>query len=89
MTPEDSTQGGSSGVEARYRARIDSMSIAERVQRAADLFAWSRGFVTRQLFSELGPVTPERLKWEVALRQYGSDPRVRLMIEGILARVPR
>ena len=36
-------------IEALYRERIDRMTIAERVQRAAELFAWSRGFVARQV----------------------------------------
>jgi len=76
-------------VEARYRERIDRMTIGDRVRRAAELYAWSRGFVTRQVLAELGPLSTERLKWEVALRQYGADPRVRSMIERLLARARR
>ena len=76
-------------VEIRYRKQIDRMSIAERVERAAALLAWSRGFLERQVIAELGALPAERLKWEVALRQYGSDPATRSMIERILARAPR
>lgn len=76
-------------VEARYRGRIDRMTIAERVERAAELYAWSRAFVARQVVAELGPLPPERLKWEVARRQYRADPSARAMIERILARAPR
>jgi len=76
-------------VEALYRERIDRMTIAERVQRAADLFAWSRGFVERQVVAESGALSNERLKWEVALRQYGADPVVRSMIERMLALASR
>jgi hypothetical protein len=74
------------GIDALYRERIDRMTIAERVQRAAGLFAWSRDFVARQVVVERGPLGRERLKWEVALRQYGADPIVRSMIERMLAR---
>jgi hypothetical protein len=77
------------GIEALYRERIDRMTIAERVQRAAELFAWSRGFVARQVVAENGALSGERLKWEVALRQYGADPKVRSMIERMLARASR
>lgn len=74
-------------VEAEYRARIDSMTISERVQRAGELLAWARGFVGRQILAERGPLSDERLKWEIALRQYGADPVTRSLIEGIRARV--
>jgi len=81
--------GAHPGIEALYRERIDRMSIAERVQRAEALFAWSRGFVARQVAAESGPLPDGRLKWEVALRQYGADPAVRSMIERMLARAAR
>ena len=74
-------------VELEYRKRIDAMTIAERVHRAEDLLAWARGFIARQILEERGPLGPERLKWEVALRQYGADPIVRSLIEGIRDRV--
>ncbi len=73
-------------VEALYRERIDRMTITERVLRAAALFAWSRSFVARQVIAENGAVPIERLKWEVALRQYGADPAARSMIERMLSR---
>lgn len=79
----------SQSVGALYRERIDRMTIAERVQRAAELFAWSRGFVQRQILSENGTLSGDRLKWEVALRQYGSDATARAMILRMLARAPR
>ncbi len=76
-------------LEALYRERIDRMTIAERVERASALLAWSRGFVARQVVAEHGALSSERLKWEVALREYGSDPTVRSMIERMLARASR
>ena len=74
-------------VEFEYRRRIDAMTIAERVQRAADLLAWRRGFIARQILAERGSLSQERLEWEVALRRYGADPIARSLIEGVRARV--
>ena len=74
-------------VDTEYRKRIAAMTIAERVQRAEDMLAWARGFIARQIVAERGPLSAERLKWEVALRQYGADPITRSLIEGIRARV--
>ena len=74
-------------VESEYRKRIDAMTIAQRVQRAVEMLAWARGFVARQVLAELGSLPEERLKWEVALRQYGADPMARSLIEEMLARV--
>ena len=74
-------------VDLEYRKRIDAMTIAQRVERAADLLGWARGFIARQVLAERGPLSEERLKWEIALRQYGADPIARSSIEGILARV--
>ena len=75
-------------IEIDYRERIDSMTISERVQRAEALLSWARGFVARQILAEQGPLSDDRLKWEVALRQYGADPATRGMIErmGVRAR---
>ena len=74
-------------VDVEYRKRIDAMTISQRVQLAAGLFAWARGFVARQVLAEQGSLSDERLKWEIALRQYGADPRASSLIEGVRARV--
>jgi len=71
----------------QYQARIDALSPCERVQRATAMFQWSREIIARRIVAELGPMSPERLKWEVALRQYGADPRTRAMIQRRLASV--
>jgi len=75
-------------IEVEYRRRIDSMTISDRVQRAEALLSWARGFVARQILAERGPLSDERLKWEVALRRYGADPATRALIErmGVRAR---
>jgi len=73
-------------IEVEYRRRIDAMTISDRVQRAEALLSWARGFVARQILAERGPLSDERLKWEVALRQYGADPATRAMIERMRVR---
>ena len=75
-------------VEREYQARIDAMSIAEKVARAAAMLRWAREMIAREIQSAKPGISAERLKWEVALRQYGSEPQVRALIESMLARVP-
>lgn len=74
-------------IDSEYQKRIDAMTIAERVSRAEGLLAWARGFIARQILKERGPLSDERIKWEVALRQYGADPVARSLIEEMRARV--
>ncbi len=45
--------------------------------------------LARQITAEMGEMSDERLKLEVALRQYGSEPAVRAMIEERLKHVSR
>ncbi len=61
-------------VEREYQARIDSMSIAEKMQRSMAMLKWAREMIAREILKENPDMSPERLKWEVALRQYGSEP---------------
>jgi hypothetical protein len=74
-------------VERKYQERIDALTPKERVARAVALFHWARETIGRQIVAELGPMSHERLKWLVAMRQYGSDPATRAMIERMLERV--
>lgn len=78
-----------STVELKYRELIDAMTPKERIARAAALFQWSREAIARRIVAESGPTDPERLKWHVALRQYGADPTTRKLIQRILHNVPR
>ncbi len=75
-------------VEQLYHERIDAMSPKERVARAAEMLQWARQTLARQIVAESGPMSDERLKWLVAMRQYGADPTTRTMIEKVLKRVP-
>ena len=72
-----------------YRARVEAMTAQERIGRAESLFAWSRGLLARSIIATKGPLTEDRLKWEVALRQYGSDRRARRLIDELRTRAAR
>ena len=51
------------------------------------MLKWARDLLARQVVSELGVVSEERLRWEVALRLYRADPVCCRMIERELADV--
>ncbi len=76
-----------SSIEIEYQSRMAALTGAERVARSSALLKWSREMIARQITAEKGPLPEERLKWEVALRLYGSDRVARPMIERILADV--
>lgn len=63
------------------------MTGKERVSRSLALLQWSREMIARQITTEKGAISEERLKWEVALRLYGGDHVARRMIESKLADV--
>ena len=76
-------------IEQQYQARMDSLSAAERIERCAAMFQWTRELLGRQITAESGPLPAERLKWEVAKRLYGADPAARAFIDRKLADVSR
>jgi hypothetical protein len=76
-------------IELKYRELIDALPPKERVARAASLFQWTREAIARQIVADLGPISPERLKWLVAQRQYCADPATEKLIAKVLAYVPR
>lgn len=75
-------------VESRYLDRMDALTPKERVARAASMFQWAREIIARQILSDLGPMSPERLKWMVAMRQYGAEKTTRELIQRALVNVP-
>jgi hypothetical protein len=75
-------------VELKYQDRIEAMTPKQRVARAAAMFQWARETIARQIVASSGPMSSERLKWLVARRQYGSEPAICAMIDGVLERVP-
>ena len=76
-----------STIEQIYQKRMDALTPAQRIERSAAMFQWTREMIARQIQSEREPMSQEQLKWEVALRVYGADPRARAMIERKLADV--
>lgn len=76
-------------IEERYRAEIDRLAPRERIARGFAMFDWARGWIGRQIEAERGALTKERLRWEVALRLYGSEPGARQLIERAMDRLDR
>ncbi len=74
-------------IESLYQERIAAMTPAERVARSAALFDWTRQQIQRQITAERGPIPADSLKWLVALRLYGAEPVVRVLIEKELAHI--
>ncbi len=76
-------------VELEYRARIDAMSVADRIRRTEVLFSWSRDYLVRSIVAARGQMSADDVKWEVALRQYGADPVTRELIDELRDRASR
>ena len=76
-------------IEGEYRARIDAMSVAEKVRRAEVLFNWSRDYIVRSIIASRGQMSDTDVKWELALRQYGADPATRKLIDELRDRASR
>ena len=76
-------------IETEYRERIDAMSVVERIRRAEILFNWSRDYIARSILAARGSISDDDLKWEVALRQYGSHPAIRELIDELRSHASR
>jgi hypothetical protein len=77
----------SSSIEERYQQAMAALTPRERMERSMAMFQWTREMLARQIVAERGAMSAERLKLEVALRQYGADPGARALIERALANV--
>ena len=75
--------------QQQYQTRMDQLSGKQRVARAMGMLQWTREMLARQIVEELGEMSPEQLKWQVALRLYGADQRLVEMIARKLADVSR
>lgn len=67
-------------VESEYRSRMEALEGKQRVARAMGMLQWTREMLARRVLSELGAISDEQLKWEVAARLYGSDDPVQKTI---------
>lgn len=76
-------------IEDTYRAAVDRMTPAEKIARMHGYFDWMRDLYARQISAEREGLSEDQLKWEVALRIYGSDRRVKALIENRLRDVHR
>ena len=75
-------------MHAEDRERWGSFASAQcHVTNA--MFHWTRELLARQIQAELGEMSAERLKWEVARRMYGVDPAAQTLIDRKLADVSR
>ena len=75
-------------VEDAYEQALDAMPPAQKMARVEAYLSWTRNLIARQLQKSLGPaVSEERLRWEVALRMYESDPGVARLIREHMRRV--
>ncbi len=74
-------------IEQTYQDRMHALSSQERVARSLAMLQWTREILARQIQAERGPLPHEQLKWEVALRLYGSEPACCALIEQELSHV--
>ena len=75
--------------EQKYADRVSRMSPAEKIERAEALRRWSRELIVRSIRSQRPEISEAELRWELALRLYGSDPRFRAWAEERRDRVSR
>ena len=73
--------------EARFLEAQDALPAHARVARAAAMFVWARGVIGREILARSGPLPAERLKWETAMRLYGSNATSRRLIQRMLDHV--
>ena len=66
---------------------METLEGKERVARAMAMLQWAREMLARQVVSELGSISEEQLRWEVAARLYGLDDPVQKAIQTRLADV--
>lgn len=63
------------------RNRFDAMTPTEKLQIGMELSVAIRRLLAELIRLELGDVSEERLKWEVALRIYGDDPETHRLLK--------
>ncbi|ANM29690.1 hypothetical protein ABI59_09005 [Acidobacteria bacterium Mor1] len=64
-----------------YAKRVAALTPAEKVRQAEALRLWSREYLKRTILRETPGISGEELRWELALRIYGSDPKFRAWAE--------
>lgn len=75
-----------SDVESKYDACVEAMGVIGRVRRIDSMFCWSRDYLARSIAAAAPGLSDIELKLEIALRQYGSDPKMRTLIQELRSR---
>jgi hypothetical protein len=78
-----------SEVDGKYRECVGAMSASERVRRAEEMFCWSRDFLARTLAESSPGISETDLKWEIAIRQYGSSSTFKALVRECRSRASR
>ena len=78
-----------SRVDDKYRECVGAMSVAERVRRAETIFCWSRDFLARSLAEASPNISEVDLRWEIAIRQYGSNSAFQALVSECRSRASR
>jgi hypothetical protein len=73
-------------VESKYEACVQAMGVLGRVRRIDSMLCWSRDYLARSIAAASPGLSDFELKLEIALRQYGSDPRMRRLIQELRSR---
>ena len=76
-----------SEIQRVYQTHMDALRPRDRVARSVAIFHGSRELIACQILAASGPMSMERLKWEVAMRMYGANSKARKMIQRQLDRV--
>jgi len=75
-------------VDDAYNRAIDEMPAMQKMALVEWFLYWVRELIARKVRAELGEdVSEERIRWEVALQMYQSDPRMEQLIREQIARV--
>jgi len=75
----------STTIDAAYASAIGRLTPTEKVARGLAMLDWTRRWIGRQIVAEHGPMSPERLRLEVARRLYQSEPETCRLIALALA----
>ena len=78
-----------SQVDDKYRECVGAMSASDRVRRAEAMFCWSRDFLARTLAEASPDISEADLKWEIAIRQYGSSSTFQALVSECRNRASR
>jgi hypothetical protein len=75
-------------VEDAYARAIDAMPPLQKMASLEGFLVWTRNVIARQVRARLGSaVSEDRIRWEVALQMYESDPLLARLIREQIERV--